>query len=375
MGQLDWKKMLRLAAFVSPHGFGHAARTAAILEALGERRPELEVDLWTSVPPWFFRESLTVPWRYRELVCDVGLAQRTPVEEDLPRTLGALERWWSVEAGRGRLPELASALLAEDTAGVLCDISPLGLAVARAAGLPSILVENFTWDWIYEPLAAHEPGFAPWIERFGDLYAGADLHLQLEPACRPAADAAAIPPVARRPQATPASVRRRLGVDQGRAMILVSLGGIAHRLDRLSLLAGREECVFVLPGAAEEERWERNLRLLPHHSPVHHPDLVAAADVVAGKLGYSTVAESLAAGVPLLYVPRPGFRESGTLEAYVRDRLPAREIGWAELQAGQWTERLPELLALPRPPAGPSRGATVAAARIDAWLAGGRGRV
>lgn len=367
--------MLRLAAFVSPHGFGHAARTVAVLEALGERLPELEVDLWTSVPPWFFAESLTVPWRFRELVCDVGLVQKSPVEEDLPASLAALDRGWRLEGGKDRLEEVASELVADGCHVVLCDIAPLGLAVARVAGLPSILVENFTWDWIYEPLVAAEPGFAPWIERLRSCFALADLHLQLEPVCRPTAEATPIPPVARRPLSSPASVRRRLGVDEGRAMILVSLGGIAHRLDRLTLLADREDCVFVLPGAAEEERWERNLRLLPHHSPVHHPDLVAAADVVAGKLGYSTVAESLAAGARLLYVPRPGFRESETLEAYVCDRLPSLAIGWAELQTGQWTERLKGLLTVPRPPAVPSRGATVAAGRIASFLAEGGGRV
>ena len=78
------KQRLRFAWFVTPHGFGHAARTAAIVEALGSRLPELEVELWTSVPRWFFAESLTVGYRYRELACDVGLVQRSPVEEDLP---------------------------------------------------------------------------------------------------------------------------------------------------------------------------------------------------------------------------------------------------------------------------------------------------
>ena len=30
------------------------------------------------------------------------------------------------------------------------DLPPLGIAAAKAAGLPAIALGNFTWDWIYE---------------------------------------------------------------------------------------------------------------------------------------------------------------------------------------------------------------------------------
>ena len=32
---------------------------------------------------------------------------------------------------------------------VVADIPPLGIAAATAAGIPSIALGNFTWDWIY----------------------------------------------------------------------------------------------------------------------------------------------------------------------------------------------------------------------------------
>jgi hypothetical protein len=123
---------------------------------------------------------------------------------------------------------------------------------------------------------------------------------------------------------------------------------------------------FVLLGASEREEKQANLRLLPHHSPVYHPDLVAAADLVVGKMGYSTVAELVAAGGRMLYVPRPGFRESPVLEAYVRERLPSEEISMPRLESGAWVRLVPALLARERPAAAPSRGAAVAA---DAILA------
>jgi len=360
--------MPRVAWFVSPHGFGHAARSCAVIEALGEAQPGLEVDLWTTVPAWFCRESLSGPFRYRPLACDVGLVQRSPVEEDLGATVAALGRWWSATE-KLHLREVVDALVAERCDLVVCDIAPLGLVAARAAGICSVLMENFTWDWIYEPLVAAEPGFAPWVERLRSWVALADLRLQLEPVCAPVASGIPIPPVARRPRLGAEAVRARLGVGAGETFVLVSLGGVAHRLDRLAPLVERGGSVFVLPGAADEERWDRNLRLLPHHSPVHHPDLVAAADLVVGKLGYSTVAEAVAAGARMLYVPRPGFRESAVLERYVGERLPARAIEWGELESGEWVERLGALLALPRPPARERLGAEVAARTLARHLA------
>jgi len=361
--------MPRLALFVSPHGFGHAARSCAVLEALGERVPGLELDIWTTVPEWFFRESLSAPFRYRPLACDVGLVQKSPVEEDLGATVAVLERWWSA-AEKLHLREVAAALVADRCDLAVCDIAPLGLVAAREAGVPSVLMENFTWDWIYEPLVAAAPGLAPWVERLRSWFALADLHLQLEPVCHPVAEAILIPPVARAPRRGRDDVRARLGVGASEVLVLVSLGGVAHRLERLELLAGRPGVVFVLPGAAEEERWDRNLRLLPHHSPVHHPDLVAAADLVVGKLGYSTVAEAVAAGSRVLYVPRPGFRESAVLERYLAERLPAEAIDWGELESGKWVARVDTLLARSRQRPSSAPGAAVAAAAIAAELGG-----
>ena len=43
---------------------------------------------------------------------------------------------------------------------VLGDIPPLAFDAAAAAGVPSIALANFSWDWIYRHLAAAQPGAA-----------------------------------------------------------------------------------------------------------------------------------------------------------------------------------------------------------------------
>jgi len=355
----------RLAFFVSPHGFGHAARAAAVVAALRERLSSIEVELWTTVPRWFFEESLDFPFTYREFSCDVGLVQRSPVDEDLPATVAALDRLWSGEAGeKARTRDVASALVASGADLVLCDIAPLGLAAAREAGLPSVLFENFTWDWIYEPLVELEPRLAPWVVFLREQFALADLRIQLEPACAPAERAQTVAPISRRTKQGAEAVRERLAVPDGGALVLVSLGGVRHRLENFEPLFENNFATFVLLGSSEREEAIRNVRLLPHHSPVFHPDLVAAADLVVGKLGYSTVAESVSAATRILYIPRLTFRESAVLEDYVQRRLPAEAMAMDELESGRWVERVPALLARERPAPRPANGAAEAAAIV-----------
>ena len=137
----------RIAWFVTPHGFGHAARACAVIEALGERMP-LALELFTTVPEWFFAASLKAPFGYHAVRCDIGLAQRDAMDEDLDATVRELDAFlpWPAALVDG----LAEAVRARDCEAVICDVAPLGIAVARAAGVPAALVENFTWDWIYE---------------------------------------------------------------------------------------------------------------------------------------------------------------------------------------------------------------------------------
>ncbi len=338
-----------VACFVTPHGFGHAARAAAVLVALRRLSPGCAVHIFTTVPRWFFRDALGPGFSFHRLECDVGLAQSGPLAEDLPATLRRLAGLYPLDPAR--VAGLARRLRALGCGLVLCDIAPLGIAAARAAGLPSVLVENFTWDWIYRGLARREPGLLPYAALLGRLFAQADLRLQAEPVCRAAARALRVPPVSRRPRATRAATRAVLAVPGRASLVLVTMGGIPHGGFALGPLRQLPDAVFVLAGGAPTQRREGNVLLLPHRSGFFHPDLVAAADAVVGKIGYSTLAESVRAGVPYGFVPRPGLRESAPLGRWLRERGRGLRVDPAQFASGAWVRRVPALLALGRRPA------------------------
>lgn len=355
---------MRLAAFISPHGFGHAARAAAVITALRKRRPRLDVTLYTRVPSSFFEDSHMGPFTAVDLDCDLGMVQRSAIDEDLPATLERLATLPLFDESRVRA--LAATVQARGCEAILCDISPLGLAVARAAGLPSLLVENFTWDWIYDGYVARDARFGPFASRMREAFALADWRAQTEPVCHPVPGATAIPVVSRAPREDRARVRARLALRPDTPAILIT-GGIlpGSRADLARLLRRVPDCDFVVIGGAEAEARDGAVWFLPSRSAFYHPDLVHACDVVVAKLGYSTVAEVYHAGTRMAYLTRPQFRESPILEAFVRARIPSQWIEAQAWESGAWLEDLPHLLAQPRVVRRERNGAEVLAEAID----------
>ena len=117
-----------IAYFISSHGFGHAARSAAVMQAIAEYDPSIQFEIFTAVPAWFFQDSLSAPFNYHHLLTDFGLAQKTPFESDLGDTLRNLNAFYPIT--QPRLAEISETIRQFDCRLIICDIAPMGLLVA-----------------------------------------------------------------------------------------------------------------------------------------------------------------------------------------------------------------------------------------------------
>jgi hypothetical protein len=335
-----------IAYFISPHGYGHAARAAAVMEAFHHLDPENEFEIFTEVPEWFFRHSLSGAYTYHALLTDIGLVQETSLKINVARTLARLDSFLPFR--EETISELAHVVSERGCRLILCDISPLGIHVARHARIPSVLIENFTWDWIYEPYVAECAALRAHISYLGELFRTADFHIQTQPVCRPQNAHLTTSPVSRKPRAPREETRRRLGIPLDAITAMITMGGIPENYPFLDQLLKFEDIVFLVPGAGHEVKKRKNLCLFPHHSEYFHPDLVNASDALIGKVGYSTLSEVFWAGVPFGYVARDDFRESPVLTSFIEKNMKGLAISGNEFASGAFVSRLRELISLGR---------------------------
>jgi UDP:flavonoid glycosyltransferase YjiC (YdhE family) len=340
--------MIRIAYFITPHGFGHAARASAIMDAVSKIVPSVSFNIFTTVPEWFFKDSLSNQFEYHEFLTDIGLVQKTPFSHNLKESIEALDRF--IPFDPALISDTADFLKQRACRLVVCDISPIGIFVAAEAGVPSILIENFTWDWIYEDFIPADARVRGYVEFFREIYRAVDYHIQTSPVCNPKSVDMTTGPISRKVRLPSVRVREKLGISQEKKMVLLTAGGVREKYRFLKNLTAKQENYFVIPGASESFEQHDNLILLPYRSGFIHSDLVNAADAVVGKAGYSTIAEVYQAGVPFGYVPRSNFRETDKLVAFIEKEMKGICINEEEFQVGKWLPKVSRLLNFPRIP-------------------------
>ena len=360
---------LCIACFISSHGFGHASRASAVMEAMLEIRPSIRFEIFSAVPQWFFQQLFSGSFTYHNLLTDIGLIQETPLREDLPKTLQSLNNFLPFD--HFQITNIAEQINRMRCQLVICDIAPMGIMVAQTANIPSVLVENFTWDWIYEGYACPDFPVDNHIEYLQRIFKSANYHIQTEPVCNYYRNAYLITqPISRKTRTLPQQVRQRLGIPENVKLIMITMGGIPEEYIFLNQLTQMNDIYFVIPGSGQSIQRLDNTVLLPHCSDFFHQDLVNACDVVIGKLGYSTLSEVYNAGVPYGYITRSNFRESKTINIFVKKQMNGCAISEKQFQDGSWISFIPDLIAFPRKQPDNTNGAIHAAQFICKVLNG-----
>lgn len=334
--------MTRVLVAITPHGFGHAAQVAPVLNALRQRLPDVSLTLVSTLPEAFLRERLDGDFHYITRSVDFGLVMHSALAIDLD--VSAARYALSHEDWEARVDAEARFLAGQQADLVLADIPYLTLAGAGQAGIPAFALCSLNWADIYRHYFCERPEAASVLTQMEKAYASAQAFFCPEPSMPMGFldNTVAVGPIARQGTDCRQQLNEALGLSEDIALILVAPGGVDTR--------------FAI------ERWPvgQGIRwLVSDLWQVEHPDvsclsqtgltftdLLATCDGVLGKCGYGTVAECVANGTPLLYIPRPDWPEERSLLDWLDAHNAAVRIEPEWLKSGILRESVDQALDL-----------------------------
>jgi hypothetical protein len=337
--------------YVSGHGFGHATRIAALIQAVSAH-DDRALAVRSEAPHWIFT-SRAPGVSCSAAPIDVGLLQANGLDFDLAASLAAHEAFgahWNdaVEREARWISETRAEL-------VVADIPALAFAAAQRAGVRAVGVGNFGWDWILDAYSKVEPRWSPIVERYRAAYATADQLFRL-PLCEEMSafsDVTDVPLLVNRSALDFSECRRIVGIapDELRRVVLVSFGGLGEVASTAGASSDLDGYLFL--GIGPRPRGFPGDWRDVASPAVPHEQLICAADAVLGKPGFSTVAEILAHERRFLFLAREQFRENAILVESLDRTGCAREMPRADFTAGRLRPHLDALFDQPPPAPAP----------------------
>lgn len=294
-----------LLVALTAHGFGHAAMTAPVVNALADKLPALHLTLQSNHPKDLLASRFNGPFAQISGDDDFGLAMASATRIRLEDSAAAYRTL------HGRLAdavtEQARRMRALGVDLLLSNIGYVPLLAARQAGIPAIALSCLNWADIYGHYFGDRPEAAAIEAEMLDAYNAATVFLRPVPAMPMprVTNSRAIGPLASIGRGDRAAIRLRLGVEDGMKLGIIAFGGVDAGLP--------------LAGWPRLEGWQ----WLVAGDSAGHPDLIAfdrslfdfpdilqSCDVVLTKPGYGTFCEAAVNGTPVLFVPRPDWPES-----------------------------------------------------------------
>jgi L-arabinokinase len=315
-----------LVAFISDHGFGHAARSCTILKKLLAQN--IEIAIVSGVPKWFFEDKfigLPKQWDLLNENIDVGLFQKNALESDLAQTAKELTSFW--EKTDQKINRIMAFLKEKQPTLAYLDIPALGVMIADQLKIPTIALGNFSWDWIYQDLITHyATTLSPpdrqtlnrAIKKHRILYAKVNTLLQLPyPGDFQAFKNAKhrhINWIGEHYQSSQNNTLTKLNLQQDKKYILMSFGG--HDLPHLALDHWPKESEFAPLMITNQKNapkaYTRTNQELSEKG-ITYSDVIKAASVILSKPGYGIVTDCIFNQIPMIHLPRGRFAEYPTL--------------------------------------------------------------
>ena len=338
----------KILFYISGHGMGHARRMTAVITALHQKHPQVDVVIRSNAPKEIFTTAGVLNSAITITRIDSGAIEKDVLNIDTEATLTQLRQiiGSADKLIADEVQILRNNATYKDVQMIVADIPFLAGDIAEQMNIPCIGTGNFTWDWIFEPLLNNANDADQILKRIAHSHAKMQFMIR-QPFSHDMPDfknVLRVSPVAHHSKYSKDDLYKILHLDQSdsRPRILLGMrGGIdPGKMDQ----AVRKSPDFLFT----------TLGVVPHRSPenlrsiskdgLDFSDVQAVHDVVISKLGYGIVCDCIANNVRLLWPRRANFREEILFEEQAPEHLPMREISREDYANGNWETSLSSLL-------------------------------
>ncbi|CAN1799203.1 ARA1 [Linum perenne] len=217
---------LVFAYYITGHGFGHATRVVEVARHLINAGHVVHVV--TAAPDFVFTSEIQSPNLFlRRVLLDCGAVQSDALTVD---RLASLEKY-SQTAVIPRETILATEvdwLKSIKADLVVSDVVPIACRAAADAGIRSVCITNFSWDFIYaDYVMAAGHHHRSIILQIAEDYSHCEFLIRLPGFCPMPAfrDVIDVPLVVRRLHKSREEVRKELGVGDNVKLLIFNFGG------------------------------------------------------------------------------------------------------------------------------------------------------
>ncbi len=300
-----------ICVYISDYGYGHATRQVGLIRELllRDKKKHLTILIKASHTYQFLKDSFSDEHQVQVFnqanSCGVILDKKLQV--DLVKTKQLVHDL--LKSFSSRVLEEKLFLEQNGVNIVVSDIVAEAIAAAKECEIKSIAVTNFTWYDIYHALY-------PDMEQLDVLkqaYSSADLLIELgfNTALDYFENKISHPYLARKPRVSKTMMKKKLGISHQDFIVYLSLGKADAGVAIPAQFFLSKKIKFLVSSNIVSQG--SNIIQIPA-GETESQNYLQLADVVIGKFGYSTFAEALLNGIPILFFNREGFLEDEVAE-------------------------------------------------------------
>jgi UDP-N-acetylglucosamine transferase subunit ALG13 len=302
--------------------------------------PNFQTYIKSEIPASYFHLYLNGDFSPIPSSVDVGCIQEDFIGIDSEKTFQRLEEFFSRSE---KLIEQETQWLKQNKVDlILSDASSLPLKAAHRAGIPSVLISNFTWHDIYShfPGAEKRQGI---LDALKEEYALASL--QILPQCHIVNDMVQnkkeVGFISRKGKDVTCQLEAVLGIScRDKTIIFIYLGDMGAQSVQWENLEKLEDMVFITRDPLPKN--VANLFVLDDR--FLYQDLIASSDIVCTKAGYSTLATAFTHEKPVISCSRENFREYQAMRDYINDKQIGLIMDSTRFYSCDWEEDIRKAL-------------------------------